>query len=135
AMPFYAFLHPVLAVATLVWGIVIAQVSLQRMADWDFPLRRVRARTIVYFLLCAANFGAGLLFNALLSSRKLVLPAHLTLGIVVCVLALLALLATLVPGKPGHLPGLMRWHPVLTVASLALIITQGFLTALRLLRL
>lgn len=134
-MPFYAFLHPFIAVLTLVWGVTIAQVSMQRMADWDFPLRRVRSRTLVYLLLCATNFAAGLAFNSLLGSRRLVLPAHLTLGIIVCVLALLALLATLAPGKPGQPPGLMRWHPVLTVASLSLIITQGFLTALRFLRL
>lgn len=134
-MPVYAFIHPVLAVATIVWGVTIAQVSMQRMADWDFPLRRVRSRTMIYLLLCTANFGAGLAFNALLAGRRLVLPAHLTIGIIVCVLALLALLVTLAPGKPGQLPGLMRWHPVLTVASLALIITQGFLTGLKLLRL
>uniref|UniRef100_A0A7C4GHN0 Cytochrome b561 domain-containing protein n=1 Tax=candidate division WOR-3 bacterium TaxID=2052148 RepID=A0A7C4GHN0_UNCW3 len=101
------------------------------MADWDFPLRRVRTRTLVYALLCLANFGAGLLFNNLLSSRRLVLPAHLTLGIIACVLAVLALLVTLPRGKPGQLSGVIRWHPVLTVASLALIMTLGFLTALR----
>ena len=134
-MPIYAFIHPVLAVAAIVWGVAIAQVSMQRMADWDFPLRRVRSRTIVYLLLCVANFGAGLAFNALLADRRLVLPAHLTLGIIVCVLALLAALVTFATGKPGQLSGLMRWHPILTVASLALIITQGFLTGLKLLRL
>jgi len=136
-MPFYAFVHPALAVFTLVWGIAVGQVSLAKLAEWDFPLRRVRSRTIVYFLLCVANLGMGLVAAALLAGigREPKLPLHLVLGIIVCVLALLAALTSFGRSRPGEAPDLMRWHPILVVASLALILTQGFLSGLTLLRL
>ena len=63
-MPWYGFIHPVVAIATLVFGIMIAQTSMSRTEYWDFPLRRQRTRSTVYFLLCVANLIMGFLFAA-----------------------------------------------------------------------
>jgi hypothetical protein len=65
-MPWYGFIHPLLAVATVWLGLVTAQTSLSKISDWDFPLRRQRGRTIVFFMLCIANFAVGLFVNVAL---------------------------------------------------------------------
>jgi hypothetical protein len=132
-MPWFGFIHPVLAILTLVYGITIGQITLARLGQWDFPLRRVRMRTFIYFLLTVFNLGLGLLMNAILAARgrEVKLLLHLPLAITACALGFLATLTTFSKGKPGELAPTMRWHPVLIVASLALIMTMGFTALLK----
>jgi hypothetical protein len=135
-MPGYGYIHPVMAVAALVVGVFFSQTSLTKMGEWDFPLRRIRIRTFLYFVLCAANLLVGMLAAMGIRAKgtELKLIAHVPLAIAVVVLALLAVLCTFGRSKPGELPGLMRWHPVLSVMSLGLILTNGFLTLLKFLK-
>ncbi|MGB9741907.1 MAG: hypothetical protein ACP5JB_05285 [candidate division WOR-3 bacterium] len=136
-MPWFGYIHPLLAIFTLGYGVTIGQLSLSRLGDWDFPLRRLRKRTLVYFLLTVVNVGIGLLVNTLLASRSqgVKLLAHLPLAIAVSVLALLALLVTYGRSrKPGELAPSLRWYPMLIVASLALIMTMGFTALLKVLK-
>lgn len=132
-MPWYGFIHPVLALVTLVYGLTIGKVSLSRLDEWDFPLRQVRKRTFIFALLTILNLGLGLLVNAILAGkgRGVHLVAHLALAILVAALALLATLVTFSKSRPGQLPPTMRWHPILLVASLALIMTMGFIVVLK----
>lgn len=139
-MPWYGYIHPLIAVTTIVHGLFIGRVSLSKLGEWDFPLRRVRARTFIYFVLCALNLLVGLIVGAAIKVQSLKMaeliryPGHLPVAVSVCVLALLAVLSTFGRGKPGEIPPLMRWHPVLIVASLGLAITNGFLVLLKVLR-
>lgn len=128
-MAWYAFIHPVLAVAALGVGLVTAQTSLSRINDWDFPLRKQRSRTITFFLLCVANFGTGLFVNTALrdAGRGIKLTAHLPLSIAVLVITFVAALVTFLRSKLGEVSPLMRYHSVLTTVALALILTMGFL--------
>jgi hypothetical protein len=133
-MPWYGFIHPVLALGTLVLGLVTAQTSLSKVSDWDFPMRRQRSRAIAFLLLCIANFVIGLLVNmGLRGIRKgVVLSGHMTLSIVVLVAAFVAALVTFARSEPGKTPPQMRWHAILTVLATALILTMVFLTGLKL---
>ncbi len=135
-MPWYGFIHPLLAVFTFIYGLTIGQVSLSRLDDWDFPLRRVRKRTLIFFLLTVANFILGLVANIILGARgaRVVLFAHLPMAIVIMVFALLATLITFSKGRFGELPEKMRWHPILVVVNLALILTMAFIALLKVLR-
>lgn len=132
-MPWYGYIHPVLALVTLIYGLTIGKVSLSRLDDWDFPLRLVRKRTFIFALLTILNLGVGLLVQAILvgSGKGFHLVAHLPLAILVVALALLATLVTFSKSRPGELPPIMRWHPILIVISLALTMTMGFITLLR----
>lgn len=129
-MPWYGYIHPVLAIATMVYGVKIAQVSVARLLEWDFPLRQQRNRTVIFFLLCIANLVLGLLVNSLLrgQGRGVNLTFHLPLAIIICVLALLATLVTFArPRQPGEVPGLMKFHPWLVVLPVVGIMTAGFI--------
>lgn len=132
-MPWYGYIHPVLALLTFGYGVTIGQLTLSRLGEWDFPLRRLRQRTLIYFLLTLANLGLGLLVNAILAGqgRAVKLLAHLPLAIAAAVLALLATLVTYGKARPGEVPPSLRWHPLFTVASLALIMTMGFTALLK----
>jgi hypothetical protein len=133
-MPWYGFIHPVLAIGTIALGLVTAQTSLSKVSDWDFPMRRQRRRTIYFLLLSIVNFVMGLVVNLALRriNRGVVLPGHLTLSIIVMVFALGATLLTFTRSEPGKTPRHMSWHGTLVVAAVALILTMGFLTGLKL---
>ncbi len=111
-----------------------AQVSLSKVSDWDFPMRRQRSRSIAFLLLCIANFVIGLFVNMGLRviHKEVALSGHLTLSIVVLVAAFVAALITFTRSQPGQTPPQMRWHAVLTVLATALILTMAFLTGLKL---
>ncbi|MEO0079411.1 MAG: hypothetical protein ABIK44_01880 [candidate division WOR-3 bacterium] len=136
-MPWFGFIHPALALFTLFYGLRIGQTSLTKLADWDFPLRVMRARTLRYFLLTVANLILGFVFQIVLAAqgRPVRLLGHLPLAIAVVLLTLFADLATFGRQKPGELPRMIRWHPILVIASLALILTMGFTGLLKLFRL
>ena len=133
-MPWYAFIHPALAIGTFVLGLVTAQTSLSKVSDWDFPMRRQRSRSIAFLLLGIANFVIGLFVNMGLRSihRGVVLSGHMTLSIIVLVAAFGAALMTFTRSQPGQTPPHMRWHATLTIAAVALILTMAFLTGLKL---
>lgn len=135
-MPWFGFIHPLLAVFTLGYGMTIGQISLSRLEDWDFPLRRVRKRTLIFFFLTLANFLVGLIVNIILAktSARVKIFAHMPMAVVTVVLAFLAALLTFSKGRPGELPPRMRWHPMLVIASLALIMTMGFTALLKVLK-
>jgi len=133
-MPWYGFIHPLLALGTLWLGLVTAQTSLSKVSDWDFPLRRQRNRSIVFLLLCVANFGLGLFVNTALRGihKPVRMPGHVVLSIVVLSTAFLAALVTFTRSKPGETPPLMRWHAVLSIIAVASILTMAFLGGLKL---
>jgi hypothetical protein len=136
-MPWFAYIHPLLAIFTLGFGLSIGQLSLSRLGDWDFPLRHLRFRTLLYFILTVVNLGIGLFVDTLLGvhGRAVKLLAHLPLAIAVAVLALLALLVTYGKSrKPGELAPALRLYPMLIIASLALIMTMGFTALLKVLK-
>ncbi|MEO0073688.1 MAG: hypothetical protein ABIK43_03370 [candidate division WOR-3 bacterium] len=135
-MPWFAFIHPILAVATLLYGLGVGQVSLSKLGDWDFPLRRLRRRSFFFFVFCVGNLLLGLFVNLQLRSqgRGVALTAHLPIAIGACVASGLAVLATFSPGKPGEIPPLLRWHPILLVVTLGLMLTNGFLVILKLVK-
>ncbi|MFO7675451.1 MAG: hypothetical protein R6X12_03940 [bacterium] len=128
-MPWYGFIHPVLAVGTLVYGVRAAQVSMSKVLDWDFPLRRQRTRSIIFFLLCIANLIVGFAANALMRGRGLDvrLTAHLPLAIVVIAFALVAAVVTYTrPPRPGTVSGLMKLHHWFLIIPSVLILSMGF---------
>lgn len=133
-MPWFGFIHPVLAIATLALGLVTAQTSLSKISDWDFPLRRQRSRSITFLLLCVANFGLGLFVGTALREihKSVKITGHLPLSIIVLVAAFLAALVTFARSRPGEISPLMRWHSILLIAAVALILTMGFLGGLNL---
>ena len=133
-MPWYGFIHPLLVIVTLGLGLVTAQTSLSKISDWDFPLRRQRGRSIIFFLLCVANFAVGLFVNVALRDihRGVKITGHLPLSIFVLVATFLAVLVTFARSRPGELSPLMRWHSMLSIAALAVILTMGFLGGLSL---
>jgi hypothetical protein len=133
-MPWYGFIHPLLAIVALGLGLVTAQTSLSKISDWDFPLRRQRSRSISFLLLCVANFGLGLVVNIALRGihKGVTITGHVPLSIVVLVAAFLAALVTFTRSQPGETPPLMRWHAILSIAAVAVILTMGFLGALKL---
>jgi hypothetical protein len=128
-MAWYVFVHPVLALGALAIGLVTAQTSLSKANDWDFPLRKQRTRSVIFFLLCVVNFSAGLFVNTVLKGvhKGIELTAHLPMSIIVLVLTLLAALVAFSPGKPGKPSPLMRYHSIITTIALALILTMGFI--------
>jgi len=131
-MPWYGFIHPLLAIGTLAVGLVTGQVSLTNINDWNFPMRRQRYRSIVFFLMCVANFLIGLGAAALIRGHggKVKLAGHMPLAVIAMIFSLAAALVTFTKSRPGDLSGLMRLHPVLIVVSLAVIFTMGFITVL-----
>lgn len=135
-MPWFGFIHPIMALGTFVYGLFIGQVSMTKLDDWDFPLRRVKKRTLIYFVFTAISGVFGLIVNTILRSqgRGVVIFAHMPLGIATVVAALLAFVVTMGKRKPGELPQSMRWHPVLVVISLALIMTMALTALLKVLR-
>jgi len=133
-MPWYGFIHPLLAIGTLALGLVTAQTSLSKVSDWDFPLRRQRNRSIIFVLLCVANFALGLFVNTALRGihKGVSISGHMTLSIIVLVAAFLAALVTFTRSKPGETPPLMRWHAMLSIVAIAVILTMAFLGGLKL---
>ena len=132
-MPWYGLIHPLLAVGTLVLGIVTAQTSISRTEDWDFPLRRQRLRSVVFFLLCVANLILGLLVAAALRGRGVgvQLALHVPLAVGVVVFSLVAVVATFVPPRrPGELPSIMHFHAWFLVLPLVMMLTMGFIALL-----
>jgi Mn2+/Fe2+ NRAMP family transporter len=131
-MPWYGYMHPAMVVITFGLGLATAQTSISKMNDWDFPMRRQRSRTIVFFLLCLANFAVGLFVNTALRGihHGVKLTAHLPVSIAVMVVAFAAALVTFARSRPGEVATVMRWHSILMVACLALVLTMGFLSAL-----
>lgn len=132
-MPWYGFIHPLLALGTLALGLVTAQVSLSKVSDWDFPMRRQRSRSIFFLLLCMANFIMGLFVNMGLRGihKGVELSRHLTLSIIVLAAALIAALLTFTRSEPGQTPPHMRWHATLMILAVALMLTMTFLTGLK----
>ncbi len=129
-MPWYGFIHPALAVFTMVYGVKVAQVSISKFQDWNFPLRQQRARSTVYFLLCVGNMVLGFVVNLILHGQgfEVQFTFHMPLSIAVIVLALAASLVTFGrPRRPGELTPLLRLHPWLVVVSVVLIMTMGFI--------
>jgi len=133
-MPWYGFIHPVVAIGAIALGLVTAQTSISKVSDWDFPMRRQRSRSIAFLLLSIANFVMGLLVNMVLRSihQGVVLSAHMTLSIIVLIAAFGAALLTFTRSKPGQTPPHMRWHATLMVAAVALMLTMTFLVGLKL---
>ncbi len=133
-MPWYGFIHPALAIGTLALGLVTAQTSLSKVSDWDFPMRRQRSRSIVFLLLCLANFVMGLLVNMGLRSihKGVAISGHMTLAIIVLLAAFGAALITFTRSEPGQTPPHMRWHATLMIAAVALMLTMTFLGGLKL---
>ena len=131
-MPWYGFIHPLVAVGTLALGLVTGQTSLSKMTEWDFPLRKQRTRSIFFFLLTVLNFVLGMVVTTALRGGgfKVKLTGHMPLAIAIMVLAMLAALVTFTRGRAGEVSGAMRLHPLLVIAALALIFTNGFLTIL-----
>ena len=111
-MPWYGFIHPILALGTMVYGVRVAQVSMSRVLDWDFPLRRQRAHSIVFFLLCVANLVIGYLANAGMGEGQQVkLTFHVPLAFIVVIMSVFAGLVTFTRSrKPGEVSGLMKFH-------------------------
>ena len=128
-MPWYGFIHPLFALATMAFGVRVAQTSMSKVDTWDFPLRRVRSRSVVYFLLCVANLVLGYLVGAALSGRgvDVKLTAHVPLAIVAVALALVAAVIGFTRSRvPGQGPPLMKFQGWLLAVSLAAILTMGF---------
>jgi len=133
-MPWYGFIHPAVAIGSIALGLVTAQTSLSKVSDWDFPMRRQRSRTITFLMLCIANFVMGLLVNMGLrnSHKGVVLSGHMTLSIIVLVAGFVATLITFTRSQPGQTPPHMRWHAILMIAAVALMLTMMFLVGLKL---
>jgi len=134
-MPWYAFIHPVLALATFGYGIRTAQVSSSKLREWNFPLRKQRTRSTVFFLLCVGNMAFGFLAKLLMRGQGMEysISAHVPLAIATIVFALAASLVTFGrPKQPGELPPTMRAHPALLVIAGVLILTMGMLWVLKL---
>jgi hypothetical protein len=131
-MPWYGFVHPLLAIGTLAYGIVVGQTSLARINDWNFPLRRQRYRSVIFMMMVVANFVLGMVATALIrgTGRALKLPAHRPLAIVAVILAVLGAVVTFSQGRRGEVASLMRLHPVIMVLVLVVLLTMGFVTAL-----
>ncbi len=128
-MPWYGFIHPVFALLTMVYGIGIARLSMSKVDAWDFPLRRVRTRTVVYFLLCVVNLVLGYLISAAIQGRgvEVKLTAHVPLAIASVVLALAAAIFTFTRSRiPGQVSPLMKFQGWLLAVSLSAILTMAF---------
>ena len=133
-MPWYGFIHPILAIGTIALGLVTAQTSLSKVSDWDFPMRRQSSRSIFFLMLCIANFVMGLFVSMCLRSihKGVVLSGHLTLSIIVLIAAFGAALVTFTRSEPGKTPPHMRWHAILIIVAVALMLTMTFLVGLKL---
>ena len=133
-MPWYGFIHPVIAIGSIALGLVTAQTSLSKVSDWDFPMRRQRSRSIAFLMLCIANFVMGLLVNMGLRNihKDVVLSGHMTLSIIVLIAAFGAALLTFTRSESGKTPPHMRWHATFVVAAVALMLTMTFLVGLKL---
>ena len=133
-MPWYGFIHPLLAVAALVYGIRTAQAGMNKVLDWNFPLRRQRKNSIIFFLLCLANFGLGFAVNSVLRGREqqVELSLHWPLAIAVTGLALLAALIPFIRSRrPGEISEAMKIHHWLVIIASVLILTMGFIGLLK----
>jgi magnesium-transporting ATPase (P-type) len=131
-MPWYGFLHPLMAIGTIAFGVVTAQTSLARINEWNFPLRKQRYRSVVLLMMVAVNFVVGFIVTAFIRGpgRELKLPGHRPLAVVAIVLAVLCALVTFTKGKRGELPSPMRLHPVMMMVLLVVMFTMGFITVL-----
>jgi uncharacterized membrane protein YozB (DUF420 family) len=128
-MSWYGFIHPVLAIVTMVYGVRVAQTSMSKVLDWDFPLRRQRTRSIVFFILCLVNLGLGFVVGAALrgSEQGVSLTFHKPLAIIVCVLALVAAVLPFTRSRrPGELSGMMKLHHWFIIVPAVIILTMGF---------
>jgi hypothetical protein len=128
-MPWYGYIHPLFALAALALGLVTGQTSLSKLTHWDFPLRTQRYRSVFFFLMTVVNFVLGLIVATELRGHgfRTRLTGHTPLAVVTMVLAMLAAIVTFTRGRSGEVSGMMRLHPLLVVAALALIFTSGML--------
>ena len=133
-MPWYGFIHPLLAIGTFAYGVALGQTSMSKLNDWNFPLRRQRYRSIVFFLLCAANFVVGLVASAMMrgTGHGVKITGHMPLAVVALIFSVIGTLVTFARAKPGELSGTMRLHPVIIIIALASILTMGFLSIMAL---
>jgi len=134
-MPWYGFIHPILALATFGYGIRTAQVSSSKLREWNFPLRKQRTRSTVFFLLCVGNMVLGFVATLLMRGQGIdyTISAHVPLAIAATVVALGASLVTFgQPKQPGELPPIMRLHPGLLLVACVLMLTMGMLWVLKL---
>ena len=134
-MPWYGFIHPFTAVLTLILGIKTAQTSMSRVQDWDFPVRKIRNRTVLFALLVVFNMVIGFIFNVVLAGSGLdvALLGHLPLSIIAVVLAIGAALISFTRSrKPGEVSELMKFHGWIVAIALAAIMTMSFIGVLKL---
>ncbi|OYD14961.1 hypothetical protein CH330_06960 [candidate division WOR-3 bacterium JGI_Cruoil_03_51_56] len=126
-MPWYGFIHPALAIITMIYGVIIAQTSVSRLQDWNYPLRKQRSRSIVFFVLCIANLVLGYMVSRA-PRIDVKLTFHLPMAIIVSVLALFAMIATFTRStKPGKLSPFMHWHPWFIIIGVVFTLTMGFI--------
>lgn len=128
-MSWYGFIHPVLAIVTMVYGVRVAQTSMSKVLDWDFPLRRQRTRSIVFFILCFANLGLGYVVDAAMrgGGRGVSLTFHVPLAVIVCLFALVAAVLPFTRSRrPGELSGVMKLHHWFIIVPVVIILTMGF---------
>lgn len=134
-MPWYGFLHPALALFTMVYGVRVAQTSVSRLAEWDFPLRRQRTRTVIFFLLCVANLLLGFVVQIFLraQAREVKLTLHVPFAAIVVVFSVLASLVSFSrPRQPGEVPELMRLHPWILILAIVVMMTMTIIALLAL---
>jgi hypothetical protein len=126
-MPWYGFIHPILAVGTMYFGVRVAQVSMSRVLEWDFPLRKQRVNSIIFFLLCVANLVVGYVANAAMGEGDQVkLTLHVPMAFAVVILSALAGLVTFTRSrKPGEVSGPMKIHHWLIFIPAVIILAMG----------
>ncbi|HDQ99623.1 MAG TPA: hypothetical protein ENN51_04985 [candidate division WOR-3 bacterium] len=135
-MPWYGYIHPLLALITLAHGIRTARVGMNKVLDWDYPLRRQRNRSIVFLLLCVGNLVLGFSVNVLLRGQDAAvhLTMHLPLAVAVTVLAVVAVICTFIrPKRLGELSGPMRIHHWLLIVASVMVLTMALTGLLRVL--
>jgi uncharacterized membrane protein YidH (DUF202 family) len=133
-MPWYGFIHPLLAIGTIAYGVVTAQTSLARINEWNFPLRKQRYRSIIFLVMVVANFVVGFIVTAFIRGpgRELKLPGHRPLAIIAIILAIAAALVTFSKNQRGEVSSTMRLHPIIMIVTLVVVFTMGFITILSL---
>lgn len=135
-MPWYGYIHPLLALVALFHGVRTARVGMNKVLDWDYPLRRQRRWSLVFLALCAANLALGFAANALLARQDsaVKLTMHLPLAVAVTILALVAVIFTYIrPRRPGELSGPMRIQHWLLIVASVMIMTMVLTGLLRVL--
>lgn len=134
-MPWYGYIHPAAALFTLVYGIRTAQLSMSKVEDWDFPLRRIRTQTVLFTLFCVVNLVLGFVGNAIMAGvgKQVRLSGHIVLAIGIVVLAILAAVTTFTRSrKPGEVSPYMKFHGWAIAVALAAMLAMLFTAILKL---